>query len=204
MLWSNAGNTSPRMSATAENQRHFQPGRSYSYWPYTVVFIAGWIVIIWSMGVFERYRVESLSQYLERARIILLVTGLIPLIGLAFLLLPLRRTALTVRPEGLEVEPVKRGQRFTIRWSDIARIERRGAHRGPDYLFFHLRKGNQTGFRQRYKLPQDVFEGSFIELLTAIRDIAPMAGYQLKGHRLDIRHMGGEQWWFEPLETAEE
>jgi hypothetical protein len=43
--------------------------------------------------------------------------------------------------------------------------------------------------------------GGPVALLTAIRDLAPHGGFDLKGHRLDIAHWGGEEWRLEPRDA---
>jgi hypothetical protein len=175
----------------------FAPERRYKYWPYSAMFLVVWAWLLWSMGAFEH---ETSAQRLERALVALAVTGIFPLCAVWYLLLPFRRAALEVRPEGLRIVPVGGCGATTIPWADIARVERR-ARRGPDDLQFTLRSGNTAMLGRGGRLSKGLFDGTLAELLRAIRDVAPAGGYALEGHRLDIRHMGGEVWRVVPQKT---
>lgn len=181
----------------------FPPGRRGRYWPWTVICMATYVWILWELDAFRRYRYEDTGEYLERLGHIMFFMGFFPLFGVIFLFLPPGRRAVRVRPGGLIFEPASGRPPTTLPWQAIERIERRAQHRRPDSLWFRIREGHRDGIGKTYRLDGDVYGGSHVELLTAMREVAPQAGYELKGHRLDILHMGGEEWWLTPVERPE-
>lgn len=189
------------MTETMAPRTDFPPARRFAYWPWTV-FCAGFYGwLLWQFDTFRMLPRESLQQYIDRAGFTLLLWSPFLLAGGLFLFLPLGRRAVRVEADGVIFTPVGRGRPTTLRWETIEKIERRMQHRRPDALWFHLREGGRDGVGTIYKLVEDLYGGTHIELLTAIRETVPQAGFTLKGHRLDIQHWGGEEWWLDPAHT---
>ena len=122
---------------------------------------------------------------------LLLPVGAIPFLAAVLaLFIPFRRLHLTVGPDGLDA--VTSGGRQVIRldWSTVERIVYRRA-RSIGCLEFRLRPGQG---RRIWRLRDDCYEGGPVALLSAIREVAPGGGFELKGHRLDIAHWGGDAY----------
>jgi hypothetical protein len=190
------------MMGPAERHPRFPPRARFSYWPFSAAVMVFWLWLLWVFGAVEwlRFDTEALRVFLS----IMLYTSILPILAWLALIVPIYRDGYVLTPEGIEICPAGRPDRFrTIPWAAIDKLILRQRMKGPGFLEIGLRPEARVMFGRRVEVTANRTSWSPLDMLIAIRTVAPEAGFELKGHRLDIRHMGGEEWRLVPIPTAD-
>jgi hypothetical protein len=169
----------------------FPPARRFRYWPLSVLFLGlgGWVM--WVAGLPVLLRDFGGPDWWPRFLVLTVGVAGFPILGaVVMLFVPFRRLRLTVGPDGLLAVTSHGRPVMRIDWGSLDRIVYRRP-RSIGSLEFRFRSDQG---RRLWRLRDDCYAGGPVALLTAIRDLAPEAGYALTGHRLDISHWGGEEW----------
>jgi hypothetical protein len=173
------------------------PSRRFRYWPVSVLFVGAGFWVLWIAGLPDLMGDIGEPYWFARLRAKILI-AFVPFLGaILMLFVPFRRMRLAVTPVGLEAASPGGGHETRIGWADLERVVYRRP-RAIGCLEFRFRPGHG---RRLWRLRDDCYDGGPVALLTAIRNLAPHGGFDLKGHRLDIAHWGGEEWRLEPRDA---